>query len=114
MFEQGVPFNMSLATLARMNQLLDDASLAAMKKDRLGWFSNLMTLRRDLFPFLKPEEESEVERMFNELPKTWSGNEGHNVDKVLDRIDIKMRKLMYKKGILMKKGEDITRIFSQE
>jgi len=112
------PFNMGVATLERMNLLLNNASQSASCGDYYTWYSLMSVLRRDVFPFLTEEEILEIEKGFNEMPiGAWikSTKTGklvpRNIDLnneiyfCLDKIDIKMRTVMKKKGLLMPKME---------
>jgi hypothetical protein len=107
-------FNMALATLQRMDLLLRLASEKSLKKDYLGWYDALFTLRREIFPFIKPTEYDEVESLFKELAKKqWCYGKGSDFRVIpnelgrliwyLDKINLTINKAMDSAGILMPK-----------
>jgi len=112
----GTAFNMGIATLERMNNLLNLASIRALDSDLYKWFTALLDLRRQVYPFLKEETLEKIEKLFKEIPtNSWrKGQEGFfcqpnffsQVSISLDKINIALLQGMKKEGLLMPKSDD--------
>ena len=106
---------MATATLQRLNNLLIQSSMYAQTGNLNGWFKVIMDLRRNLYPFMEPEDFKEVEEKLNGLPNGWNrcGNVRPSdyalVNKTFDEIYMKFIYLMKSKGLLMPKSKDVNR-----
>jgi hypothetical protein len=116
---EGTAFNMALATLERMNHLLNQATTYSIENQYYQWYKILFSLRRDVFPFLNDDEQKKLNKKFAKIPGTcWqSEKRGVGLDSdyitkvppVLDEIDLLLREYMKEKGILMPKKLDLNR-----
>lgn len=112
----GTVFNMGLATLDRINSLLNMSSEHSIDGNYYGWYNVLFTLKRDVFPFLKSEDTKKLKELFNLFPgKCWASRKGKvvvNSDSIsvvsalLDTIDTQLRQAMKDAGLLMPKQSD--------
>lgn len=109
-------FNMAVATLMRINELLQKISRYALDKDFEEWANTLSHLKREIYPYIKEKEFESMTKLFNDLDKLdWlkieDGRkviaEEKKVFKVLDELTLLSQKSMYGANILMsKKSED--------
>ena len=113
----GTVFNMGLATLDRMNMLLNLASEYAIDEEFHFWYNTLVTLRRDVRPFFNEDQQGVLKEKFNEFPKNcWRKLKGGattidsdievDVPELLDEIDSMIREFMKDSGLLMPKKSD--------
>lgn len=111
----GTAFNMGLATLERMDRLLNLCIYHSIDGDLYNWYKILMGLRREISSFIDEKELKEIEDLFNKIPAdAWKmGNKvtvniqhQNKVYEILDNIDIKIKGLMKSKGLLMPKSDD--------
>lgn len=105
-------WNMATSTLKRLSWLLDMSSVAAQQQNFKDWFYVLMDLRRNLAPFMTPEEYEKIWNKFKELPPNWIIGEKVNpmytiqVHRLFDEIAMELLKVMNKKGLLMPEKKD--------
>jgi len=117
-------FNMAIATLIRLDNLLKNCAHSSIIWDLIGWKDSLFTLRRNIFPFIQSDEVTHIEELFLKLnSKNWLTRSNktnpskygalrvlpNQVDRVfnlLDEIEIYMQIAMKEAGILMPKPND--------
>lgn len=112
-------FNMAIATLENMHNLLKLCIVSSLQGDFLQWYENLKALRRDIACFITDDEFKEIEKKFQEIDSTnWiqisqkNKKRGVNPGKIsfvyncLDDITIYIRKAMNNAGLLMPKSDD--------
>lgn len=112
-------FNMAIATLENMHNLLKLAIIHSLQGDFINWYEDLRALRRDISPFITDNEFNEIESRFNEIDNThWIHyNDKTKKKKVmpgkigfiynnLDALHIYMRRAMNNSGLLMPKSDD--------
>ncbi len=115
--ESGSVFDMSIATLIRMNTELIKANIFSgmeTSEGLKGWFQSLLTLDREVSPFLLDKEEVELAKLRNRagsIPRLTSnrslGYDYHILAKILDTYERFLRKFMAKKDLYMRKREDV-------
>jgi hypothetical protein len=113
----GYAFNMSIATLMRIDRLLQRLAVFQIIKEPVLIQRCLYELYKESVVFMKADERQDAEDI-------WQAIQGTNLkflDKHLvefranlynemDRFDFFLRTSLYKNGILMAKGEDPSRI----
>jgi len=108
-------FNMAIATLQRMDELLRASSEYALRYDLRMWYNCLFELRRNICAFIKEEEFEELEALFKEINSNhWISSrdgkiipgEQNRVYNLLDKVIIKTQKAMASAGLLMPKSDD--------
>jgi len=115
--QQPTKFNMAISTLMRLDTLLKGCAEAATRGDLFGWNENLLTLRRNVFPFIKQDEIKEIESLFEKLnserwvyfpegKKRILPKQIDRIWRILDKIEIVMQLAMKDAGLLMPKGDD--------
>ena len=110
---------MAIATLESMHKVLDYITNCSLYNDLISWNDALITLRRDVAPFIKDTEFEYIENKFKELnsqrwmyKKPKSGKIGvlpGQIDRVyliLDDLTIKIKRYMKDAGLLMPKSDD--------
>lgn len=108
--ESTTQFNMSLATLARIDRIL--VSLNDASRDPMTWRSNLSKLHLELRPFLSPAEKEEADKKHNKAHSFEMRFDGQKVyyDKdsppFLHEWEVWMREELHDKGLLMAKSDD--------
>ena len=112
----GTAFNMGLATLDRINNLLNMASEHSIAGEYYQWFNTLYTLKRDVFPFLPKEAVEELNKILATITNDcWQSGKNKvllnsdssiNVPEALDKLDTKLRGAMKEAGLLMPKSSD--------
>tara|TARA_Y100000310_G_C20404023_1_gene678773 strand:- start:368 stop:736 length:369 start_codon:yes stop_codon:yes gene_type:complete len=106
-------WNMATATLQRFDLILKHSSMYAQMGLLAEWKRCLMDLRRNLFPFMTPDEFTKANEKFNSLPKGWelpnnkvTPKHFSEVNKIFDEIYMQFISIMKKKGLLMPKPVD--------
>jgi len=122
-------FNMAFAYLKRIDRLLYFSQEAATKQDVNAWLNYLRAIYREVSVKLKTDEEEDkilgkkedkkadlnnltkedatflnINRLFNDLP-----TKAINKPKILfllDQLDVKLRKILQKKGMLLPSKDD--------
>ena len=112
----GTAFNMGLATLERMDRLLNICILKSIEGDLYNWYNTLLGLRREISCFIEETELNDLENLFKSIPEgSWKmsgkniiAHQQHqgNLIGILDKIDMKIKSLMKSKGLLMPKSDD--------
>lgn len=59
--DEGESWNMARAYLQRVDQILTACDLAQMRDDIYGWKGALISLYKELYPKLKPDEQHQAE-----------------------------------------------------
>jgi len=117
-------FNMGLETLKRINSILNAIARVSFEQNLYSWWKLLLTLRREAFPFLKPEEWAVLEVQFGKIKPEYFGivengiinTTKENKDKLyfnLDRIDLNLKYLLKKHGMLMPDSKDTRYVWRQ-
>lgn len=113
--EGGASFNMAVATLMRINELLQKISKYALDKDYEQWANTLNHLKREIYPYIKEKEFEAMKKLFNDLDelewlKVVDGRkviqEEKKVLKILDELTLLTQKSMFDANILMAKKEN--------
>ena len=105
-------WNMATATMQRLNNLLIQSSMFAQMGDLISWFKVIMDLRRNLFPFIEPDDFKIIDDKLKSLPANWNssfkikGKDYAIVNKIFDEIYMKFMETMKSKGLLMPKSRD--------
>lgn len=120
-------FNMSLATLERINQILIVISTYAVNHNWLGMKNNLLELYKEVRPFLYNDKKNEKKtdtKDLKEAKEKWemitplkcSFEEwgaliyDDKLPELLHDFDFYLRDILYNKGLLMHKGEDASNV----
>ncbi len=112
-FDEKTAFNMGLATLERMNNLLIDLHEFNLSQNIGAIKGVLFEIYKEVFPFLKKNEKHDG----NEL---WYDIEDFTINQIdantieydnrlydeLNNFDFWLRDMMNKKGLLMSKGDN--------
>ena len=112
-YEERTAFNMGLATLERMNNLLIDLHNFNLEQNIPAMKNNLYEIWKEIFPFLKNDERDKGDEL-------WANIDNCNIDQVdsttisfdinltkeLNFFDFWLRDMMNKKGLLMPKSDD--------
>ena len=103
-------FNFAVEYLKSISKSLDMCKYAAASADTELWFSWLRTLYRELSAKTKKEEDEAFDVLFGEVRKLMTPqgkrtNAGEIMYK-LDNIEIKLRKTLQKKGMLLPSKSD--------
>jgi hypothetical protein len=114
--DEGQPtqFNMAIATLQRMDKVLTVIGIYAVQLDFVNWYRHLTELRRNVAPFIKAEEYSEISNLLGSLSDMHWLKKDNKVKKmfkdevyqILDEATIKLHRAMKDAGILMPKSDD--------
>jgi len=117
-FGQGSPFNMSLESLKRINDLLRHCSDYGVNFNWVGLKNNLLEVYKELLTCAKVSEE-DLEALSTKWSKIDSVSCGFNkrgilvfgedIPKLLTEFDFFVRKLIYKYGLSMARSEDPSR-----
>ena len=105
-------FNMSLATLERIDILLRKLTEQMITGNTLLIQRYIIALYKELFPFLKPEEKKESRKKFNDILLSITILDGskysikNGTNNAILEFDFYIREQLYKKGLLMAKGDD--------
>ena len=110
-------FNMAISTLMRLDQLLKNCAYYSTGGDLLGWNESLLTLRRNIFPFIKDTQIKHIEELFKKVnSKRWLcrnkkqtqviPGEIDRVWGILDELEIYIQMAMKDAGLLMPKSDD--------
>ena len=116
--QQPTKFNMAIATLESMHELLKQINLYSTTGDLIRWSELLMTLRRSISSFITTDEFKDIEDKFKILNNVkWIHRLKSNELKVmpsqisrvynlLDDLTIYIQRVMNKAGLLMPKSDD--------
>ena len=114
--DEGQPtqFNMAIATLQRMDRVLTMIGIYSVQLDFGNWYRHLTELRRNVSPFIKPDEYKEINILLGSLNDLkWLGKDNkvkkifkNEVYQILDEATIKLHRAMKDAGILMPKSDD--------
>jgi len=103
-------FNMAMAYLKRIDQILYKAQEAATTGDIDEWLNQLYAIRREVSVKLKSEEEEELRKKFSELVKFLTPinkiKQRGKIRTMLDEIDIFIRKKLQERGMLLPSKSD--------
>jgi len=105
-------FNMALAYLKRIDYLLWLCQISARRMDVDEWLNNLRAVQREISIKFKDDSESQpFEDIFKEinpliLNKQFKKTRKQEILLLLHKLEIKMRKFMQKKGMLLPSRED--------
>ncbi len=106
-------FNMGLATLERMNNLLLKSSESFIKLDVITIKSTLQELYKEVFVYMKNDEINKCNQIFEDISKSYLKNVDGRTIKFdmklvyyLNEFDLYIRQIMHKKGLLMPKSDD--------
>lgn len=106
-------WNMATETLKRLSRCLDMCSYYSQIGDLPSWFNATLDLRKNLSPFLEPDEYTIIVDKIKTIPKNWKNHEGRvnrryygQVYNILDSIYIICIRYMKEKGLLMPKTTD--------
>jgi len=106
-------FNMSLATLMRIDEILKDLREDNNNGNVQLLQKNLNCLYKEIYPFLNKEERAECEMTMlsiNENGCSITINDGitysEDLPKLLNDFEFYLRDKLHVKGLLMAKGED--------
>lgn len=115
MDDQGSTFNMSLATLERIDQVLIDLTKYNVNDHHLAVKKNLRELHKELITAskLEKDETKDLDNEWEAIDKLdcYFTKRGvlifdKELPKKLDKFDFNLRHLLRKKKISMAKGED--------
>jgi hypothetical protein len=108
-------FNMAVATLMRIDGLLQKISRYALEKNFEEWLNTLSHLKREIYPYIKEKQFDKMTELFNELEeldwlKIIDGRkviaEEKKVLKILDDLTLLTQKAMFDANILMSKKQE--------
>ena len=109
-------FNGAVATLIRMDLLLQKISQYALNQDYEQWLITLKHLKREISPYIKDKEFDDITLKLNELKELeWiiideQGRkkvvEEGKVEEILDYVTVKTQKAMFDANILMARREE--------
>ena len=112
-YNQPTNFNMAIATLQRMDVILQRISLSAYEGNLFMWSTYLRELRRNIIPFIKKNEDERISDLLNKLNFKWIDSNGkvilrhrQEVYFILDELTITMQRSMKEAGLLMPKSDD--------
>lgn len=111
-------FNMSLAILERINNILNDTAVFSSHQELDSWFDLLLTLKREVSYLLKQTEETTnsthitgIMPLYFEYKKLKQRKIGWNkfweLYSKLEDYETFLKKLLYEKGLLIIHKEDI-------
>jgi len=110
-------FNMAVATLMRLDVILKNCSYFASVGDLISWHESLLTLRRNIIPFIKETEIQQITRLTMEINfNRWLMRDKGKLKiipsqigriwQLLDNLEVTMQKAMKEAGLLMPKSDD--------
>lgn len=105
-------WNMATQTLKRLSRSLDLCSLYSSMGDMVMWYTIMLDLKRNIYPFLINAEVEAINKKFSEFPKNWviKGKVDPKyigkVYELLDEIYLLIIKNMKEKGLLMPKSKN--------
>lgn len=115
--QQMTEFNSNLATLIRVDNFLKVCADCCFNDNFNGWFKGLNLLKREVIVKLRgePEVKTECLKMFMEMERKLSiyyKSKGRKdsflnttIDNELDKIEIFLREIMDRKGMLLRDAE---------
>ena len=114
--EQNTVFNMAIATLQRIDDLLKTLSTFHMTNNIIGSRSTILELYKEVYIFMNDEHREDAAKMWRYIYhaeiKVKDANTISYNPVILDRIhefDFWLRDVMQSKGLLMAKGDDPTK-----
>jgi len=122
MEKQKSEFNMAVATLQRMHNLLVLVSIASSSLDAHSWFHYLLPLYRELSPFMKKDKAEEykekIKSMLVEI-NDWNkkstpyGSAAISSELYfkLHTFEMELREVMDDQDLLTRRGEDASKAF---
>lgn len=100
------PFNMAMMFYYRLSQRIFEKDQAYLSNKADDWYKGLRTIYRSIIFKIDQEDEEELEKWFKEAKNMIQAKEDKNLDKIsqtLDKIDIKLTKIMDKKNMIFPK-----------
>ena len=111
--DKTVAFNMGLATLERINNLIVSLASYNIEQNIPGMRSTIHELYKESYVYMKKDQKTEAEGRWIEIEKykietVDSSSVKYNPDMILliNDFDFWLREVLHKKGILMPKGDD--------
>jgi len=110
-------FNMAVSYLNRINLLFSACDQASISLDIYSWFHSLLATYRELSTWMKPEEINKFNKTVDDInpaisqiyAKSSRGGKieiPHNIYMMLHNMEIDLRSIAKKAGLLMKMAED--------
>ena len=104
-------FNFAVEYLKSIKQSLDAAKISAVRQDIDGWYRWVRAAYREVALMTKPEEDDVFEEDFKEInilinDPTSRIKEKRQILFLLDKLEIKIRKTMQSKGMVLPKKSD--------
>lgn len=117
-YEAESQFNMAIAYLKSVDNILRLCLMHSMANDVYGWLSSLRALNRCLSVKMNEVESKKVMDKFKEINKEIKENNvsQENLIKLLsslDSLEIILRRVAQEKGMLLPGKEDITKTITQ-
>jgi len=103
--EEKSTFNMSLATLERIDMILKDLKHYGIIKNIPLIIRNLQYLYKEIRPFLNPDERKQSEKEWDSLLINLDNNRG-SILRMIDNYENDLREQLLKKGLLMATPDD--------
>ena len=104
-------FNMAFAYLKRIDKILYYCWSHSRERNIDGWLQDLRALYRELSVKLKDDEDKDIQQMFKDINVICNDRARFlNERKValfkLDQLEVKMRRLLQKRGMLLPSKSD--------
>lgn len=114
--KQTTAFNMSIATLERIDELYRFNNECSLKTNIRGWLLGLQTLLLEVSPMMDETEEEEFEKLYqkiNYIDKPTTVNEQNSnfeQRKTIQKADSFLRRILWNKGLTMTRKDDIEKM----
>jgi len=117
-FEQNerAEFNQAVSYLNRLNILFSGCDQASINLDIFGWYHSILALMRELSTWMSVDQRSDFDQRIREingnlkiyLGQAQKGNSNISSDlyMMLHELEIKLRDIAHKAGLLMKMQDD--------
>ena len=108
-------FNMSLATLERINDIFKYNNECSLTMQTQKWLLGLQTLLLEVSPMMDEEEEKKFNKLYEQInynpnPITVKDrNENFDNRLIIQKADSFLRRILWDKGLTMAKKEDINK-----
>ena len=104
-------FNFAAEYLKGVKENLTLCKVTAFNQDIDGWLKALRNLYRDITPLTKEKEDENIEEDFKQLYIQFNDEKNKRMNKayilyLLDKLEIKLRKMLQQKGMLLPQKSD--------
>lgn len=104
-------FNFAVEYLKSIKQSLDAAKISAVRQDMDGWYRWVRSAYREVALMTSNTEDEDFEKDFKEINKMINDpldriKKKREILAALDKLEIKIRKTMQKKGMVLPKKSD--------